>query len=137
MAFSFLFQFVWISLFASASALLESSPQFSLNSEDGQISYSCKAHRRPGGGPDWDLSCGTQRFAVHLYVRRLPQANQLSKYQILYWVLDYNERPDSSLAGTYHGTNMTFILSDHQSEKSVYLSQVVQTTWNLETILNL
>lgn len=115
----------------------EVSPQFTLNSEDGEISYTCTSTPRPGGGPDWIVQCEDQKFAVHLLVKKFPIGKKLSKYQILYWVLDYNDRPDPSLAGTYHGTNLSFIVENHGNPKPYHLGQVVQTVWTLDLTLQL
>lgn len=107
------------------------STQFELATEDGLTRYPCQAHQKAPGDPRWDLTCGSQKFAVHFMINRYPQAKDILRYQILYWVLDYQERPDSSLAGTYHGSNVSVSLMQNQPPQVMELGQVVQTIWNL------
>lgn len=124
-------------LFCSTVALAENSPRFTLNSEDGSFSYSCTSSPRPGGGPDWIVKCSDQTFAVHLFINKFPVRGDKTKYQILYWVLDYNDRPDSSLAGTYHGTNLSFTVKNGEKTEPYHIGQIVQTVWTLDLTLNL
>lgn len=124
-------------LICSGAALAENSPRFTLNSEDGAISYSCNSSPRPGGGPDWIVKCDDQTFAVHLLINKFPVRGGKLKYQILYWVLDYNDRPDSSLAGTYHGTNLSFVVEKGKDLEPYHIGQVVQTVWTLDLTLDL
>lgn len=112
-------------------------PKFTLNSEDGSISYPCFAKPRPGGGPDWIVKCDDQEFAVHLLVKKYPSRENSTAYQVLYWVLDYNDRHDPSLAGNYHGTNLQFKVSNNEAHRSYHLGQVVQAVWSLDLTLNL
>lgn len=116
----------------SSWAQTAGTPSFSLHLEDGSLQQTCQAERRPSGGPDWNVTCGDQKFAVHLLVNKYPLGSHFLRYQILYWVLDYNDRPDPTLAGTHHGTNMTFTLPVDSPQQSVQLGQVVQTVWNLD-----
>lgn len=113
------------------------NPKFTLNSEDGSISYPCFSKPRPGGGPDWIVKCDDQEFAVHLLVKKYPNRNQSTSYQVLYWVLDYNDRHDPSLAGNYHGTNLHFNVSNNETHRTYHLGQVVQAVWSLDLTLNL
>ncbi len=114
------------------SSSLSGAPTFTLNSEDGQTSIQCKATRRPSGGPDWMVECGEQKFAVHLLVNKFPSREGGMRYQILYWVLDYNYRPDPKFAGSHHGTNLSFLVKDPETQKSIHIGQIVQTVWTLD-----
>ncbi len=115
----------------------QATPQFTLQMQDGSLELGCQAHARVGGGPDWIVRCKDQEFAVHLMVQKFPRPNGRIKYQVLYWVLDYNDRPDPTLAGTHHGTQLDFEVSTEQASSTYKLGQVVQTVWSLDVSLQL
>lgn len=120
-----------------AEEIVSYSPHFQLVMEDGSIEFSCISKPRPGGGPDWEVRCGEKSFSVHLAVIKSTTGDKLVKYQILYWVLDYNDRPDSTLAGTHHGTNLDVIFQKNQPTQTLKIGQVVGTIWNLNVQLRL
>jgi len=122
---------------SSSAPALAANPQFELMLEDGSQRTFCEVKRRPSGGPDWRVWCGEKEYAVHLVFNKFPTASGQVRLQILYWVLDYNNRPDSSLAGTHHGTNLEVLVPSNLPTPTFQLGQVVDTNWNLNVTIGL
>jgi len=122
---------------ASRVAVESDSLVFQLMTEDGSTQIPCLSKPRPGGGPDWEVFCDDKRYAVHLAVIKYPLEKNQLKYQILYWVLDYNDRPDRSKAGTHHGTNLDVIFAEDRPTQTLKIGQVVDTIWSLNLQLRL